>query len=91
MAVGEAPGFLSPESPDGEAVAGDGAPDEADTEADAFAGPPPSPGPSTAAYTAHPSNAPGTSAASATVSGPRRDRRGRGGSKPGPVYDTQPP
>jgi len=82
--------------PDGEAgaVADDGARD--DTEADAspaappFRSPSPDPPPATA-YTAHPSSAPGTRAASATVSGPRRDRRGSGSSKSGPVYDTQPP
>ncbi|GAA0665657.1 hypothetical protein GCM10009535_51770 [Streptomyces thermocarboxydovorans] len=84
-------GFFDGEA---DAFADDGARD--DTEADASPAAPPfrssSPDPPpTTAYTAHPSSAPGISAASATVSGPRRDRRGSGASKSGPVYDTQPP
>ncbi|WP_315987408.1 hypothetical protein [Streptomyces sp. uw30] len=45
--------------------------------------------PPTASYTTHPSSAPGTRAAAATVRArERRPRRGWGGSKSGPTYDT---
>jgi hypothetical protein len=96
LAAAEALGFASSELADG---AGDDVRDVAEAEAEAegeregeaAALPGSSSPPPTAAYTAHPSNAPGTSAANAMVRGPRRDLRGWGGSKPGPVYDTQPP
>src|SRR4051794_21969565 len=92
VAVGAGSAFPSSVGEPGTAVEGaaeSGRETEAEDEAaPARPEPPESPGPPTASYTSQPSNAPGTSAASATVSGPRRDRRGCGGSKSGPTYDT---
>ena len=49
----------------------------------------PPPGSPTACHTPQPATAPTTTAATATVSGRRRgERRGWGGSKSGPTYDT---
>lgn len=76
------------EDEEGDAAWADGAdaPAVPDTgAADAVRSAPPFPAPPpTASYTTQPSNAPGTSAASATANGPRRDRRDCGGSNSGP-------
>lgn len=73
------------EADPGAAEEAPGAPEEVVDVADVLPPPPESP---TACHTSHPTSAPGTSAATATVIGPRRERRGPGGSKSGPTYDT---